>query len=50
MLGRRKWNVRPYRGRLARLEFVDHATGAWGHILVDEVEQWDGQPNATGRL
>src|SRR5690606_14596186 len=49
-LGRREWNIAPYRGKMARLEIVDEATGAWGHILVDEVEQWVGTPNETGKL
>lgn len=40
VLGRRVWRIEPYKGRWARLEIVDDATGRWGHILVDEVVQW----------
>lgn len=38
------------RGQTARIEVVDEAVGAWGHILVDEIEQWVGTPNTTGTL
>jgi len=31
------WPVRALRGQTARLEIVDQATGAWGHINVDHV-------------
>ena len=40
VLGRRIWNIAPYRGKQAQLEVLDEATGRWGHILVDEVLQW----------
>lgn len=39
VLGRREWDIRAYRGQNARLEIIDNAKGAWGHILVDEIEQ-----------
>jgi hypothetical protein len=39
-LGRRAWDVRGLRGRLAQVTVVDHAPGGWGHLLVDEVVQW----------
>ena len=32
----RSWNVAEFRGRRARLEVVDRATGGWGHINVDQ--------------
>lgn len=38
-LGRRVWNIGPYRGQQAQLEVVDTAQGPWGHLLVDEVVQ-----------
>jgi len=41
-LGRREWNIAPYRDALAQIEVVDEATGVWGHILVDEIVQWSG--------
>jgi hypothetical protein len=34
------WNVSDHRGRFATLRIVDDATGGWGHIMVDELEQW----------
>ena len=49
-LGRREWDITPYRGKQARIEIVDQATGNWGHILVDEITQWSGRPNQTGKL
>ena len=49
-LGRREWDIAPLRGKKAQLEIVDDATGAWGHILVDEIEQWSGQPNTSGKI
>lgn len=30
-------DVRPWRGRAARLRVMDQANGAWGHILLDDV-------------
>jgi hypothetical protein len=40
MLWRASWDVSALRGKTATLELVDEATGGWGHIVVDEVEQW----------
>jgi hypothetical protein len=37
---RRQWNTQPYRGKSAVLEVVDDATGAFGYIALDELEQW----------
>jgi hypothetical protein len=31
------WDVHELVGRRARLEIVDHATGPWGHLMVDQV-------------
>jgi arabinofuranosyltransferase len=39
-LSRREWDIRPYRGKLARLEILDASDGPRGHIMVDEVLQW----------
>lgn len=49
-LGRREWDIGPLRGKSARIEIIDQASGAWGHLLVDEIEQWVGTPNSTGKL
>jgi hypothetical protein len=49
-LGRREWDIDPLRGKTAHIEIVDEAKGAWGHILVDEVVQWVGSPNRSGKL
>jgi arabinofuranosyltransferase len=40
LLGRRAWNVRPYRGKQAVVEMVDASSSGWGHVLVDEIEEW----------
>ncbi len=50
LLGRREWDIRALRGRSARLEIVDRARGPWGHILVDEVIQWLGEPSTRDRI
>jgi hypothetical protein len=50
VLGRREWDIAPYRGKPAVLEVVDQSTGAWGHLLVDEMTQWVGRPNRSGKL
>lgn len=49
-LGRREWDITALRGKMAQIEIVDDAIGAWGHILVDEIEQWVGTPNISGKL
>lgn len=36
-LGVRVWSVSELRGREARIEIVDEAAGAWGHVAADEV-------------
>jgi len=35
------WDVREFRGRKARLQIVDDATGDWGHINVGRLVQTD---------
>lgn len=49
-LGRREWDITRHRGKEATILIVDEATGPWGHLLVDEIAQWQGQPNTTGKL
>lgn len=31
------WDIREFKGKQARVEIVDENTGAWGHILVDQI-------------
>ncbi len=35
------WDVRPLRGRSARVQLVDAATGGYGHLNVDQIMQSD---------
>ncbi len=35
------WDVRELRGKTARLQLVDTATGDWGHITVDHIVETD---------
>lgn len=35
------WDVRPWRGKDARIEVVDRASGDWGHVNVDSIVQTD---------
>jgi len=37
---RRLWNTERFRDETAVLELVDEATGGFGYIALDEVEQW----------
>lgn len=39
-LSRREWPIGAYRGKLATLEIVDDSKADWGHIIVDEIVQW----------
>lgn len=39
-MSRRVWNVSMFRGKTARLAVSDASTASWGHILVDEIEEW----------
>jgi hypothetical protein len=45
-LGRREWDLRDFKGKTAQIEIVDDAIGTWGHLMVDEIEQWTGAPSA----
>jgi sucrose-6-phosphate hydrolase SacC (GH32 family) len=40
------WDVHELVGRKAHLEVVDHATGSWGHLMVDQV-LFSSRPDAT---
>jgi sucrose-6-phosphate hydrolase SacC (GH32 family) len=44
------WDVSGLAGKRARIQIVDHATGGWGHINVDQIVQSDvkkAEPAAT---
>lgn len=45
ILGRRLWQIAPYKGQQAVLELLDYEQGAWGHLLLDEVVQWVPKPH-----
>jgi arabinofuranosyltransferase len=40
LMGRRVWNLRPHKGKTAVIEIVDTSDRPWGHVLVDEIEEW----------
>ena len=40
-LGWESWDVSAFAGRNATLQIVDHATGNWGHINIDQIVQSD---------
>ena len=40
LMGRRVWDVTALRGERVRLRIRDDDEGAFGHLLVDTVEQW----------
>ncbi|MDI6449970.1 GH116 family glycosyl hydrolase [Anaerobaca lacustris] len=35
------WHVEDIEGRTARIEIVDHHSGGWGHINIDQIEMAD---------
>lgn len=37
----RRWDVKKFIGKKARLEIVDDCTEKWGHILIDQIVQTD---------
>lgn len=40
IFARHSWDISRYRGRVAILRIVDDSKDPWGHIMVDEIEQW----------
>ena len=40
VLGRRVWNIAPFKGKTGHIEVVDASPDGWGHIMVDEIHQW----------
>ena len=32
-----EWDVREFAGRTAQFQILDDATGAWGHLIVDQI-------------
>jgi fructan beta-fructosidase len=43
------WDVEELRGKRARLEAVDAATGGWGHVNVDHIVLTDAKPASPDR-
>ncbi len=41
------WDVAEFHGKKAQIRIVDSATGGWGHINVDHIEQTDTKPPAN---
>jgi hypothetical protein len=35
------WNLRPWKGRTARFEVEDGSVNGWGHIVLDEIIEWE---------
>jgi hypothetical protein len=40
IFARHVWDISGLRGSSAIIQIVDDAQGAWGHIMVDEIQQW----------
>jgi endoglucanase Acf2 len=50
-LGWHSWEVRQWQGKSARLRLVDHASGGWGHLGVDQlVLSGNAEPGASAGL
>jgi uncharacterized protein (DUF608 family) len=45
-----EWDVAEFGGRTARLEIVDQATEAWGHVNVDQIVFTDEPPSSRTPL
>lgn len=45
-----EWDVSEFEGRMARLEIVDQATEAWGHVNVDQIVFTDEPPSSRTPL
>lgn len=43
------WDTSPWRGKSAELVVVDQSAGPWGHVLVDEIVQWQATTSADAR-
>jgi len=41
VLSQASWDISGIQGKTAQLQIVDHATGGWGHINVDQIVQSD---------
>ncbi|UKA59311.1 glycoside hydrolase family 32 protein [Arthrobacter sp. FW306-2-2C-D06B] len=41
------WDVHTLVGQKAQIQVIDHATGSWGHLMVDQIV-FSSMPNAVG--
>jgi hypothetical protein len=39
-MGKRVWNVAPFRGKVASVTIEDNSKSALGHLVVDEIVEW----------
>lgn len=39
-MGQRVWNVSQYKGQRAHYVIEDTGTGSWGHLVVDDIVEW----------
>ena len=46
----RAWSVQEFVGKKARLQIVDRASGAWGHVNIDQIQFADTPDVGTGDL
>ena len=49
-MDRRVWNVRPFVGQSVYFKVVDNATGTWGHVNCDEIEEYYADPDTIPPL
>ncbi|MDC0676233.1 hypothetical protein [Sorangium atrum] len=43
IMGRRVWDISEFKGKSASIRIEDRSADSYGHIMVDEIEQWDAR-------
>ncbi len=43
IMGRRVWDISEFKGKSASIRIEDRSANSYGHIMVDEIEQWDAR-------